>query len=112
MKNFAERQAAFVPNVRLYIGVIACIGFLFNVLLAARCAKKVEQALIDALNTIIAREHMGWCNALINKDRQGMLQTAAWINCCLEIAEKLNLEAIRPLGWHNDNDELEWTKER
>lgn len=111
MKNFAERQTAFVPNVRLYIGVIACIGFLFNALLAAGCAKKVEQAMIDTLNKIIAREHMGWCDALINKDRQGMLQTAAWINCCLEIADTLHLEVTPPLGWHRD-DELEWTKTR
>jgi hypothetical protein len=100
MKNFAGRQTAFVPDVRLYIGVIACIGFWLGALIAAGCAKKAEQAIIDTLNTIIAREHMGWCDALINRDEQGMLQTAAWINCCLEIADSLNLEVIRPLGWH------------
>lgn len=68
--------------------------------------------MIDVLNKIIAREHMGWCDALINKDVQGMLQTAAWVNCCLEIADSLNLEVIRPLAWHSENDELEWTKKR
>jgi hypothetical protein len=61
--------------------------------------------MIDVLNTIIAREHMGWCDALVNKDRQGMLVTSAWIHCCLEIAEKLNLEVTRPLEWHGDDDE-------
>jgi len=66
----------------------------------------------DVLNKIIAREHMGWCDALINKDVQGMLQTAAWVNCCLEIADSLHLEVIRPLAWHSENDELEWTKKR
>jgi hypothetical protein len=65
----------------------------------------------DVLNKIIAREHMGWCDALINKDVQGMLQTAAWVNCCLEIADSLHLEVTPPLGWHRD-DELEWTKTR
>jgi len=55
--------------------------------------------LIALLNTIISREHIGWCDALINKDEQGMLQTAAWINCCLEIAERLDFQVERPLGW-------------
>jgi hypothetical protein len=42
---------------------------------------------------------MGWCDALLNRDEPGMLQTAAWINCCLEIAERLGLQVERPLGW-------------
>lgn len=52
------------------------------------------------LNRIISREHMGWCEALINKDEQGMHQTAAWISCCLEIAERLDLQVEKPLGWN------------
>ena len=63
--------------------------------------------MIETLNKIIAREHMGWCDALINKDVQGMQQTAAWINCCLEIAETLNLDVMRPLGWRENDDQPE-----
>ena len=55
--------------------------------------------LVALLSTIISREHMGWCDALINKDERGLLQTAAWINCCLEIAERLNLQIEKPLRW-------------
>lgn len=107
MKNFAERQTAFVLNMRLYISVIACIVFVLDALIAARCAKKIGQTRIDILDKIIAREHTGWCDALMNKDEQGMLQTAAWINCCLEVAERLNLEVIWPFGWHGNGDESE-----
>lgn len=68
--------------------------------------------MIDVLNKIIAREHMGWCDALINKDERGMLQTAAWINCCLEIAERLNLDVMRPLGWRRNDDRSECIGDR
>jgi len=57
--------------------------------------------LVAILNSIISREHMGWCDALINKDEQGMQETAAWVRCCLEIAERLGLQVERPLGWNN-----------
>lgn len=112
MRNFAKKQTVFVPNIQLCIGMIACIGLVLDALLAAGRTEKAGQAMIGTLNKIIAREHMGWCDALINKDRQGMHQTAAWVNCCLEIAASLHLEVIRPLAWHSENDELEWTKER
>lgn len=106
MRNFAKKQTIFVPNIRLWIGIIVCIGLVLDALIAAGRTKKAGQAVIDMLNKIIAREHMGWCEALINRDVQGMQQTASWINCCLEITEKLNLNVARPLGWH-ENDEHE-----
>jgi hypothetical protein len=104
MKNLVEKQTVSIPNVRLCIGIGACVGFLLDALIAARCAKKAGQAMVETLNKIIAREHMGWCEALINKDVQGMQQTAIWINCCLGIAEMLKLDVTQPLEWHGSDD--------
>ncbi len=35
MKNLAEQQTAFIPNVQLCIGVVACVGLLLGALIAA-----------------------------------------------------------------------------